>query len=229
MSEIILGCGAALWLGILTSISPCPLATNIAAISYIGARVAGPSRVFAAGALYTLGRALTYLSLGIILVAGLLNVPALSQFLQTYMNKILGPVLILAGMFLLELIRINLPGIGVGQGTQKRVERYGVWGAGLLGILFAMTFCPVSAALFFGSLIPLAVKYESGVLLPLLYGIGTGLPVLLFAVLIAFGVQKVGAAFDRIKQFELWARYATGCVFICIGVYYCLKFIFNFI
>ena len=229
MSEIFVGLGTALWLGILTSITPCPLATNIAAISFIGKRVDSPLKVFSAGVLYTLGRTLTYLALGVIIVAGLLSVPSASHFLQTYMNRILGPVLIIAGMFLLELIELNLFRIGVGDGMRDRAERYGVWGAGLLGILFALTFCPVSAALFFGSLIPLAVKYESSVALPSLYGIGTGLPVLLFAVLIAFGVQKVGAAFNRIKQFELWARRVTGTVFIAVGIYYCLKFIFQVI
>ena len=227
MTEFLIGMGTALWLGILTSISPCPLATNIAAISFIGKRVDSPVKVFSAGVLYTLGRALTYLVLVIILVAGLLSIPAVSQFLQTYMNKILGPVLILAGMFLLELIQISLPGLGSSEGMQKRAEKHGVWGTGLVGILFALTFCPVSAALFFGSLIPLAVKYESSVLLPALYGVGTGLPVLLFAVLIAFGVQKVGAAFNSIKQFELWARRVTGIVFIAVGIYYCLKYIFQ--
>ena len=229
MSEIFIGLGTALWLGILTSISPCPLATNIAAISFIGKRVDSPVKVFSAGVLYTLGRTLTYLALGVIIVAGLLSVPAASHFLQTYMNKILGPVLILAGMFLLELLQVSLPGMGSSERLQRGAERHGVWGAGLLGILFALTFCPVSAALFFGSLIPLAVKYESSVVLPSLYGIGTGLPVLLFAVLIAFGVQRVGAAFNRIKQFELWARRITGGVFIGVGIYYCLKFIFQII
>jgi cytochrome c biogenesis protein CcdA len=227
--EYLLGAGTALWLGILTSISPCPLTTNIAAITYIGKRVDIPASVFAAGMLYTAGRTLTYMGLGAVIVAGLLNVPSVSHFLQTHMNRILGPVLILAGMFLLELIQMNLPGGGAGQGLRNRAERHGVWGAGLLGILFALTFCPVSAALFFGTLIPVAVKYESSALLPALYGVGTGLPVLFFAALIAFGVQKVGAAFNRIKQFELWARRATGCVFIVIGISYCLKFIFRII
>lgn len=229
MPELIIGLGTALWLGILTSISPCPLTTNIVAISYIGKRVDSPFKVFSAGVLYTLGRALTYLLLGMILVAGILSIPAVSHFLQRHMNKILGPILILAGMFLLELLAFHGRGGGMGRGMQDRAERYGVLGAGLLGILFALTFCPVSAALFFGSLIPLAVKSHSSVLLPSLYGVGTGLPVLLFAVLIAFGVQKVGAAFNRIKQFELWARRITGCVFIAIGIYYSLKFIFQII
>jgi cytochrome c biogenesis protein CcdA len=227
MTEYTIGLGTALWLGILTSMSPCPLATNIAAVSFIGKRVDSPAKVFAAGVLYTLGRTLTYLCLGALLLAGLLGIPSVSQFLQLYMNKILGPVLIVAGMFLLELIAINMPGLGMTENLQKKVERNGIWGAGLLGILFALTFCPVSAALFFGSLIPLAVKLHSSMLVPLLYGVGTALPVLLFAVLLAFGVHKVANAFNRIKKFELWARTATGCVFIGVGVYYSLKYIFG--
>lgn len=229
MMEFALGMGTAFWLGILTSISPCPLATNIAAISFIGKRVDSPAKVFAAGILYSMGRAFAYTGLGVILVAGLLNVPAVSQFLQKYMNSLLGPALILAGMFLLELIQINPPGRGIGEGIQNRVERYGVWGAGFLGLLFALTFCPVSAALFFGSLLPLAVKLKSSVALPLLYGIGTGLPVLFFAVIIAFGARMMGTAFNQIKQFELWARRGTGIAFVLIGVYYCLKHIFRIV
>lgn len=224
--ETAIGLGTALWLGILTSISPCPLASNIAAISFIGRRVDNPGRVFTAGALYTLGRTAAYLAVGVVLVTGLLGVPWLSQFLQTHMNRILGPVLIVAGMFLLELLQFSLPGNGFAQAMQNRAQSYGMWSAGLLGFVFALTFCPVSAALFFGSLIPLALKLKSGVMLPAVYGVGTALPVLLFAVLIAFGVHKVGAAFNRMKQFELWARRITGGVFIAVGVYYCLKFIF---
>jgi cytochrome c biogenesis protein CcdA len=110
---------------------------------------------------------------------------------------------------------------------QKRFESWGIWGAGLLGVIFALSFCPISAALFFGSLIPLSVKSGSGLMLPALYGLGTGLPVLLFAVLIAFGAQWVGRAFNKLTQLELWIRRVTGGIFILVGIYYCLMYIFN--
>lgn len=227
MSEFLVGTATALWLGVLTSISPCPLATNIAAISFIGRRVDNPRHVLLSGALYTLGRSLTYLLLGILLVSALLSAPYLSHWLQKYMNKILGPILILVGMFLLDLLRFNLSGLGMSNTMRARIERMGLGGAGLLGILFALSFCPVSAALFFGSLIPIAVKSGSGIFLPILYGIGTGLPVLLFATVIALGVGSVGRIFDRITRIEQIARRVTGLVFVGIGIYFSLTYIFQ--
>lgn len=227
MGEWMLAGASALWLGILTSISPCPLATNVAAISFVGRRVGNPRRVFMAGLLYTLGRSLAYVILGVLLVGSLLSVPHVSYALQKYMNRILGPILILVGMFLLELLQVNLPGFSIGRGMQERVEAWGVWGASALGVIFALSFCPVSAALFFGSLLPLAVKAESGVLLPSLYGAGTALPVFIFAVLIALGTRAVSKALDKLTLVEQWARRITGIVFIGVGIYYCLVYIFG--
>jgi len=227
MSAALSGLAAALWLGILTSISPCPLATNVAAISYLGNRLGRSRQVLAAGLLYTLGRMVTYLALGALIVAGLLQIPGLSNFLQKYMNQILGPVLILVGMFLLDLISIPLPALGPGEKVQGQMERTGIWGAGLLGIVFALSFCPVSAALFFGSLIPLALKHQSPGLMPALYGLGTGLPVLGFSLLLVFSARSVGRIFDRLAQLELWARRITGGIFILVGVYYSLVYIFG--
>ena len=225
--SLLLGALSALWLGILTSISPCPLATNIAAISFIGRRIGRTRVVFFTGLLYTLGRILTYVVLGILLVTSILSIPQVSHLLQKYMNKFLGPILILVGMILLELIRFNIPGSGLSEKMQKRVELLGIWGAGLLGIVFALSFCPISAALFFGSLIPLSVKCGSSITLPAMYGFGTGLPVILFAVLIAFGAQSVGKAFNKLTQIERWIRRVTGGIFILIGIYYCLAYIFG--
>jgi cytochrome c biogenesis protein CcdA len=227
MTAFLLGALSALWLGILTSVSPCPLATNIAAISFISRRISRTRIVFLTGLLYTLGRIFAYVVLAVLLVTSLLSVPQLSNFLQKYANKLLGPILILVGMILLELIRFNLPGFGVSDKMQKRVEACGIWGAALLGILFALSFCPISAALFFGSLIPLSLKYRSGVTLPALYGLGTGLPVFLFALILAFASKSTASAFNKLKQFELWVRRATGTIFIVIGIYYCLAYIFG--
>ena len=227
MAGWLLAAVSALWLGILTSISPCPLATNVVAISYVGRRVGNPRQVFLAGLLYTLGRSLTYLVLGVLLVGSLLSAPSISQVLQKHIGKILGPVLILAGMFLLELLRVNVPGRRIGEKMQRQAEAWGVWGAGALGILFALSFCPVSAALFFGSLIPLAIENESSLLLPSLYGVGTGLPVFAVAALIALGTHKVGKVLNQLALVERWARRVTGVVFIVVGIYYCLTYIFG--
>ncbi|MCP4262488.1 MAG: sulfite exporter TauE/SafE family protein [Planctomycetes bacterium] len=227
MQGFVLGILSALWLGILTSIGPCSMATNIAAISFIDRRIGRTRMVFWTGLLYTVGRMLTYIVLGILFVTTALSIPQVSYLLQKYMNKLLGPVLIIVGMILLELISFNLSGSGVSEKMQKRIESLGIYGAGLLGIIFAMSFCPVSAALFFGSLIPLSLKYDSGFILPALYGLGTGLPVFIFAVLLAFGAQSIGKAFNKLTRLEWWIRRATGVVFVLIGFYYCLTYIFG--
>ncbi len=217
----------ALWLGILTAISPCPLTTNVVAVSFIGRRLGGPGQVLISGLFYALGRVVVYLALGMLIVAGMLSIPELSYFLQKYMNKLLGPILILVGMFLLGLIRFNLGKSLAGEKWQQRAGKSGVWGAGLLGMVFALAFCPVSAALFFGSLIPLALKHGINALMPSLYGIGTALPVLVFAFLLAFAAQSVGKVFKRLTQVEYWARRITGLLFIAAGLYYCLVYIFG--
>lgn len=227
MSVGLVGAASALWLGVLTSIGPCPLATNIVAISFVGKRVGSPRQVFMAGVAYTLGRSLTYLCLGVLLVGSLLSAPYVSHVLQKYMNRLLGPVLIIVGMFLLEMLRFDLFSSGPTDRMEAWVENWGIWGAGLLGIGFALSFCPVSAVLFFGSLIPLAVRAGSPVLLPSLYGVGTGLPVFVFASLMALGARSIGEAFGSVTRLEYWARRLTGVVFVLVGIYYCLAYIFG--
>jgi cytochrome c-type biogenesis protein len=222
MEPSLLAAATAAWLGILTSISPCPLATNLVAISFISRNVATPGRVFWTGMLYTLGRTLTYAALGALLVGSVLSIPQVSMSLQYWMNRLLGPILIVVGMFLLDLLRFNFTTSLVTHSLQDRAQSWGAWGAGLLGMIFALSFCPVSAALFFGSLIPLSLKADSPIVLPVLYGIGTGLPVALFAIGLAAGVQTLSAALNRLREIERWARHATGAVFIAVGLYYTL-------
>jgi len=217
----------AIWLGIQTSISPCPLATNIAAISFIAKKVGSTRQVLLSGLLYTLGRTIVYLGIGIIVTTGLLANWQISPFLQKYASKLLGPVLILVGMILLGLINVSFSRSAGGMGLQKRTEKGGTWWAGILGIVFALSFCPISAGLFFGGLIPLSVRQGSRVLLPSLFGVGTALPVIVFAFIIAFAAQHVGKAFDRLTQIERWARRITGAVFIAAGVHFCLSSIFS--
>ena len=220
---------SAVWLGILTSVSPCPLATNIAAVSFISRRITQRNTVFLSGILYTLGRSLTYIVLGILIVKTLINVPILSDFLQRYVNKILGIVLILVGMVLLDLLRIPLPIPSISENVAKKLAEKGTFGSLPLGILFALAFCPVSAALFFGGLIPIAVKAKSGIGLPLIYGIGTGLPVLLFAFVVATGTSYINNLYHRITKVEFYTKKATGIIFILVGVYYALAYIFEII
>ena len=212
--------GIAIWFGILTSISPCPLATNITAISFIGRRVDSVKKVLLSGLLYTAGRMAAYILLGIVLVSSIELVPPVANFLQRYMVYLIGPALIIIGVLLLDIFRINFFGIGIiWEGMQKRVEQSGMWGALLMGLVFALSFCPVSAALFFGSLFSLAVKHQSMVILPSVYGIGTAIPVLAFAFIMAFSANSIGRVFDSLKAFEKWARIATGIIFILAGLY----------
>jgi len=227
MVEWALLIASAFWLGVLTSISPCPLATNIAAISFVGRRVDKPASVLSAGLLYTAGRSLTYMALGILLVSSILSAPRVSLTLQKYMNMLLGPLLIIIGMVLLDLISLNIRGPGIGESIKKKAEFLGIWGAGLLGIVVGVSFCPTAGALCFGSLLPLAVKNNSKILLPAIYGLATGLPVLLFAVLLALGANRVAQAYNKIVLFEKWGRKITGILFIIIGIYYCLTHIFH--
>jgi cytochrome c biogenesis protein CcdA len=238
---------AALYLGVLTSISPCPLATNIAAISYIGRNVEQGRMVINAGLLYTLGRCLLYLVLAVLLTTTALSIPTVSRFLQKYTHLILGPIFLLIGMFLVGLITMPFGGARMSEGMQKRVDAMGIWGALLLGILFAVSFCPTSAAWFFG-LLALTMGAEAGaittvlakigislpettvtggvIFFPLIYGVGTALPVLVVAFLLAYSARSVGKAYNVMSAVEWWARMITGWVFILIGAYFALTYVF---
>ncbi|HSM52481.1 MAG TPA: aromatic aminobenezylarsenical efflux permease ArsG family transporter, partial [Thermoanaerobaculia bacterium] len=191
--------GGALWLGLLTSISPCPLATNIAAVSYVGRFVGGSRRAIWAAVAYVVGRAIAYAAVAFVVVSGLLSIPGVAMFLQQQGQRWLGPILLLTGLVLLGAIPLRLPGSGRLGRLGERAGRRGLGGALLLGALFALAFCPVSAALFFGSLIPLALAEESRLLLPLLYGVGTGIPVVAIAVPLALGATRVGTALARLE------------------------------
>ena len=219
---------SALWLGILTSISPCPLAANISAISFIGRFVGNDRAVLLSGLLYTVGRTATYLAIGILITGGILASSELSLFLQKYLNEILGPVFILLGMTLLGMLgtafSFNVVG---GNKLQEKVKEKGLIFSLPLGIILALSFCPVSAGLFFGALIPLSIKVSSYFIIPALYGIGTAIPVILFAFIIAFGSEYLGKAFHCLTKIELWFRYIAGVLFILVGIYYTLIYIFE--
>ena len=226
MDPTLLASASALWLGLLTSVSPCPLAANIAALSYVGRHVGSPRRALAAGVLYTLGRTVVYVALAAALISALLSMVTVSATLQRLAAKVLGPLLVVVGVALLGMI--PLPSFGGGLSARtERLAAHGVWGAAPLGMVFALAFCPVSAALYFGSLIPLATAHGSRLLLPSLYGVGTALPVLGFAILLATGAATLGGTYERLRRVERWARPATGIVFILAGLYETLRGTFN--
>lgn len=217
----------ALWLGILTSVSPCPLAANIAAVSFIVKGGTRSTDVLSSGIAYTLGRSFAYMVLGGLITGSILNVPAMAYFLQTSMPKVLGPVLIIVGLIMLEVFSFATPGVMVSQNRTEKLRNAGLPGAMIMGILFALAFCPLSAAFFFGSLIPLAVAQSSTVTLPLVYGVGTGLPVLVFALVIIFGISTVSRIFHVVSKTEYWVRRVTAVVMIVVGVHLSLVHIFN--
>lgn len=227
MNEYVLGMTSALWLGLLTAISPCPLATNIAAISMTSYQLSKKMLVFLSGILYGIGRSITYIAISVVIIKLALNVSSLSYFLQTYINKILGIILILVGMFLLDLFKMNLPSFTPPEKLSKRLSQSGLVGTFFLGALFALAFCPISAALFFGSLIPISIKQQSAIGMPLLYGLGSAAPVLGFAVLIALSSEYISKFYQNLTRIEFYTKRITGVIFILVGVYYVLAYIFK--
>ena len=217
----------ALGLGLLTALSPCPLTTNIAAISFLSRRAGRPRRVLIAGLLYALGGVLAYVLLGILLVAGLLSSAPAANFLNRYLHALLGPLLITAGLVLLGWLPLSFGAWLAPEKLRALAEKGYLWSAGLLGFLFALTFCPTTAGYFFGSLLPLAVKHHSTFLLPALYGLAAGLPVTLFAILVAVATQAAGKWFNSLSRVEGWLRGACGLIFILLGIYYALLYVFG--
>jgi len=217
---------SAAWLGLVTAVMPCPLAANVAAVTYIARRVGRTRQAVLSSLLYAAGRSLAYVAIAVLLAATGLKIPQVAAFLQLYLNKVLGPVLILVGMVMLGLIRFRLPGVSVGESMQRRVDRGGPWAAGLLGLVLALSFCPPSAAVFFGTLVPMAVDHKAPLVLPVAYGLCTALPVAVFGVLIALGTTSLGSVLHKVQTFERWARAVTGLVFILVGIYYSLVYIF---
>ena len=220
---------SALWLGVLTSVSPCPLATNIAAVGFVGRDVARPAAVLLHAAAYMAGRMLTYVALAFILAAGALAMPDVSFFLERYANSILGPVLILAGMMVLDMLRLGFPDFDKSAVADSLAARCGAAAPFVMGAAFALAFCPVSGALYFGSLVPLALRFKSPLLIPAVYAVGTALPVILVSVLLSAGARSIGEAFNLVTAFESKARRATGVIFIAAGIYLSLKYAFRII
>lgn len=227
MTEYVLALGTAAWLGLLTSISPCPLATNVAAISYLGRDVTSPRAVAVGGMAYTLGRTLAYLGIAGIVLAGLLSMPDVSMTLQRVMNRLIGPILLLVGILLLDWLRLPSFGLGrLGERGQAWAAQRGHFGAVILGALFAVSFCPVSAALFFGSLIPLSLQQGSWLAMPVVFGVGTAIPVVGFAIVVGYGSASLAKSFDKVRNFEKWSRRITAVIFLGVGLYMTISYTF---
>jgi len=211
---------SALLLGLITAISPCPMATNIAAIAYVNRRVKDRRYAVITGLLYTLGRMFSYSIIGALIIAAGLEVPGVASFLQDFGEQVLGPLLIVVGVIMLNINRMPFSlGGGRLSSIGEKVANWGMIGGFLLGALFAIAFCPYSAVLFFGVLIPLALKSAGGVALPAVYAIGTGLPVLVFGVLISLGVARVSTWLNAVTRAEKIVRVVVSTIFIAVGIY----------
>jgi cytochrome c biogenesis protein CcdA len=217
----------ALWYGVLTAISPCPLATNLAAVSFIGQQVQHRRVALLSSLLYACGRSLAYVAVAAILAAGLSSIPTVSLALQKYLMLFMGPLLIVLGLFLLGWLGSSRGVTFGGAALHQRLAKAGPVGALVLGVLFALSFCPLSAALFFGRLIPVSLEHGSAFLLPVVFGVGSALPVIVFAVVLATAAHYVGKTYDAMRKVGAVARVGTGAVFIGVGVYLSLTVSFG--
>ena len=213
---------SALVLGLMTSISPCPLATNITAIGFISKDIDQRNRVFVNGLVYTLGRAITYTAIAFIIYLGA-DQFKLSGFFQLYGEKIIGPVLLLIGLLMLDMIKIKFPAISGLASKMEKKTRWGYMDALLLGMVFALAFCPYSGVLYFGMLLPMTVVSASGLYLPLVFAIATGIPVIIMAWILAFSIGSIGKVYNGIKHFETWFRRIVALLFILSGIYYMVR------
>ncbi len=216
---------SALVLGFMTAISPCPLATNITAIGFISKDIGNRHRVFINGLLYTLGRAVSYTSIALIIYLGA-DQFQFSGFFQRYGEKFLGPLLIVIGLFMLDIFRINFPSLGKLSSRMENKKRWSYMDAILLGIVFALAFCPYSGVLYFGMLVPMTVSSASGLYLPLLFALATGIPVIVFAWFLAYTISGIGNVYSKVKTFEKWFRRAVAILFVLAGIYYIVRVYF---
>jgi cytochrome c-type biogenesis protein len=210
-------------LGLMTAISPCPLATNITAIGFISREIDNRRKVFIKGLIYTLGRAVSYTGIGLIIYFGASKMKV-SLLFQGWGEKLLGPVLILIGLLMLDIIKINFPGITKITERIGEKSRNSYSGTLVLGMLFAMAFCPYSGVLYFMMLIPMTIASTGGLYLPVVFAFATGLPVIIFAWLLAYAIGSVAAVYNRIKTFEIWSRRLVATLFIGVGIYYIVIF-----
>ena len=218
---------SALILGLMTAISPCPLATNITAIGFISKDIDNKKRIFVNGIVYTLGRAFSYTAIGIILFFGVDMLPIKKIFLM-YGEKFIGPLLVVIGVFMLDFIKIKFPGFSkLSEKIESKSKSGSWWSAFFLGVVFALAFCPYSGVLYFGMLIPMTISSPSGLFLPVVFAIATGLPVIIIAWLLAYSLSSVGSFYNKIKIFEKWFRRVVAIVFIIVGFYYIWIFYIN--
>lgn len=212
---------SAMVLGLMSAISPCPLATNITAIGFISKDIEDRGRVFMNGVFYTLGRAISYTVLPLIFFFGADQLK-FSGFFQRYGEKVLGPLLIVIGLLMLDVIKLKLPSLGRLTSKMESKTKWGYIDSLILGMIFALAFCPYSGVLFFGILVPMTISSASGLYLPFVFALATGIPVILFSWLLAYSIGSIGGVYNKMKNFEIWFRRLVAVLFIGVGIYYIL-------
>ncbi len=219
MDGILAVTGSGLALGLLTSVSPCPLATNLAATVWLTRHAASRRRALLGAIAYTGGRVTAYAAIAALLIVGSLGAPAVSRALQQWLPPFVGPLLVLTAMVLLELLPLPWVSNGMSQGTAERLAKCGVAGEFLLGVVFALTFCPTSAALFFGSLLPQALAGPTAAPPVIAYGIGTAIPIGVFAVAVAVGAGFATSFGASIVRWQPRILAVSGAALLLIGLY----------
>lgn len=218
---------AAFFIGLMTALSPCPLATNITAVAYASKRISNSKHTLMVGFLYTLGRMFSYTLLASLIVWLGISSQGISFFLQTYGDKILGPLLLIIGLVMLDIIKLSIfKGSDRLNKLKEKLANKGYLGSFLLGIIFALAFCPFSGVLFFGMLIPLAIKAGDGLIIPAVFAFATGLPVIIFSFILVYSVSKLGAIMNKVQTFEKWMRKIVGVIFVLVGSYYIINLLF---
>ncbi len=213
---------AAFFIGLMTAFSPCPLATNITAVAYISRKIDNSRHTILVGLVYTFGRMVSYAGLASLIVYVGMNSQEIALFLQAYGEKILGPLLLVIGLVMLEIIQFDISGEGKLEGLKEKLGEKGYIGAFLLGVIFALSFCPFSAVLYFGMLIPLALKSNDGILVPSIFAFATGLPVILSSILLVKSASKIGGMINKAQKVEKTVRRLVAYVFLAVGIYYTL-------
>lgn len=216
---------AAFFIGLMTAFSPCPLTTNITAVAYISRKIENSKHTILVGVVYTFGRMVTYAGLASLIVYVGLNTQDIALFLQEYGEKILGPILLISGLVMLEVIQFNIGEGDFFKNSMEKLSDKGYFGGFLLGMLFALAFCPFSAVLYFGMLIPLALKTNDGLIIPSVFAIATGLPVIISSILLVKGVSKLGNMVNKVQTIEKTVRRFVATLFVAVGIYYILRII----
>ena len=218
---------AAFFIGLMTALSPCPLATNITAIAYASKRINNSKHTLMIGFLYTLGRMFSYTLLASLIVWLGISSQSISFFLQKYGDKVLGPLLFIIGIVMLDLIKLSfLKGSHRLNKLKEKLANKGYFGSFLLGVILALAFCPFSGVLFFGMLIPLAIKAGDGLIIPAIFAFATGLPVIVFSFILVYSVSKLSSIMNKVQTFEKWMRNIVGIVFVIVGVYYIINLLY---